>query len=269
MNISNIIKKEITTENYTFHITDSTYSYENTIIYRKIRIVGNIPDCIEIHINDTIKGNIRFICYDEECKLNFSVDTTQGSLLLFENILKYIHDEIPTVQYISFEDKTYIETDDIVRPIPLHYFSIAFNSLTWYEKHFGARMSAKHDLYREKVDWLLNSQHAKPFFIHFLQISCIQNDKIVSELEPYYNMSNTYGEFFRSIPTDKRCTLVGPWIGMFMRNYLQDVFSNSWVIFMNSFDKCNIGSLDTQKYYCPKGFINRYGLYSNIGSMDH
>jgi hypothetical protein len=72
---------------------------------------------------------------------------------MIKTLLEYVHKQLPTISEINFEDKSNIEcaTDiekekkskfikkgTIIYPIPLYYFSIAFNGETWYEKNFNA-----------------------------------------------------------------------------------------------------------------------------------
>ena len=58
-----------------------------------------------------------------------------------------------------------------------------------------------------------------------------KREEEMSVLYQYYKSSNTFYEFFRSIPIDDRCRLVGPWIEQFTKIILKDVFYNeNWII---------------------------------------
>ena len=166
-------------------------------------------------------------------------------------------------------------------PIPLYYFSIAFNGITWYEKHFNARIEdpEKHNLYREKVDELLYSGELKQktSFIEFLRVSRPTVIEIIHELESYYETSNTFNEFFQSIPSKDRIRLVHDWIKNFMMYHLKDVFSNKdWIIEVginenvineNVINEKKGGrktKRQTKKYYCPNVRINLNPKYNGL-----
>jgi hypothetical protein len=239
---------------YKFQIIDNTSISSEGIIYsRNFKIGGKHADCVNVSINYSenipISAYIPHAMYDEECTLNIPLERG-GSVIMIKTLLNYIHKQIPTITEVELEDRSNIECateNEIitkgsrfrkrgtnVTPIPLYYFSIAFNGKTWYEKYFDARLkdTNKYEVYREKVNQLLYSQELKTNtpFIRFLELA--QPPKQVADkLEKYYNESDTFGNFFQSIPISDRCNLVRDWIYKFMTYHLKDVFSNTdWII---------------------------------------
>jgi hypothetical protein len=207
---------------------------------------------------------------------------------MIKTLLHYIHQQIPTITEINFEDKSNIEcaTESEIQkkgsrfrkkgtnvyPIPLYYFSIAFNGETWYEKQFNARQkdTNKHAKYKEQINNLLHSDiKSNTSFLQFLEISKPPIE-IVDELEKYYNKSVTFGKFFQSMPKKDRCRLVRDWISIFMSYHLKDVFENTdWIIELpiTSNTGGDGGRKKTRKYYCPKGRVlhNHNKTYKDFG----
>lgn len=267
---------------YTFQIIDNTLSMREQIYCRNFKIGGNNSDCVNVSItynqNKPVSASIPHIVYDPDCSIDIPLDRGQGSVIMIQTLLHYIHQQIPTITEVNFEDKSNIECateyeiqkkGTNVYPIPLYYFSIAFNEETWYEKHFNARQKDKnkHAKYREQIDNLLHSKKLKSntSFLQFLEIS---NPPIemIEELEQYYNHSVTFGKFFQSMPKIDRCKLVRDWISIFMTYYLKDVFENTdWIIELPTTMKG--GRTKTRKYYCPKGRIlyNHNKTYKDFG----
>ena len=249
------IKTIINVEKYTFQITDNTLYAREQIYCRNFKIGGNNVDCVNVSIsynndNEPESASIPHIMYDEECSIDIPLDRGEGSITMIKSLFQYIHKQLPTITEIEFEDKSTIECaseDEIqkkgsrfrkkgtyVEPVPLYYFSIAFNGETWYEKHFNARQKdkIKHDKYKAKINDLLYSTQLKTntSFIQFLKIAKPPME-IIDELEKYFIASNTFGLFFQSIPKKDRCTLVRDWISTFMEFHLHNLFSNTgWII---------------------------------------
>lgn len=280
------IKTFINKGKYKFQITDNTLEARGQIYSRNFKVGGNYADCVNVSIsyknNNPDAASIPHIIYDPDCSIDNPLDHGQGSIIMIKTLLEYVHKQLPSISEINFEDKSNIEcsTEDDLRkgsrtrkrgthlyPISLYYFSIAFNGKTWYEKHFNARQkdNCKHNAYREKIGRLLDSKEFKSSisFIEFLQIAT-PAQSLVDELESYYNVSDTFGEFFQSIPKRERCRLVGGWISTFMEYHLKDVFDNkNWIIEVPLSMKG--GNRNTRKYYCPKGRIKHYKSYKNFG----
>lgn len=272
---------------YRFHIIDNTLDNEGRVYNRNFKIGGNYEDCVNVSIKydnegKAISAKIPTLMYDSECSLGTPLDRGEGSIIMIKTLLRYIHNELPGIKEFVFDDNSSIEcgTEEEQHrkrhrkrgthavPTSLYYFSLAFNGITWYEKHFNAYQEDKeiHKEYRKRVKELLKSSDIKPNFDEFLQIATPPKD-ILNELKILYEKSETYGEFFESIRKEDRCRLVRSWIVQFMEHYLKGVFNNkNWVIDVTKMDdkKENVYYGGTRKkgrmkkvYYCPKGRINR------------
>jgi hypothetical protein len=288
----------IETGKYKFIIRDNpSYSSEGVLYSRSFQIGGNYSDCVNVSIkydesNRPISAKIPTLVYDEECSLSAVLDRGQGTILMIKTLLKYIKDKIPEINEFVFEDKSNIEcaTDEekrqkrhrkrgtYARPLVLYYFSIAFNCVTWYEKHFNAYQqdSMIHGAYRARVKELLKDEKMKPSFNDFLRIAQPPM-KYLDELKILYERTGTYGEFFNSIPNEDRCRLVRDWISTFMEHYLNGVFKNTdWVIDVRKMDKGHDTCDGTRKrgggtrvkkrrYYLPMGRIRLAYNYKDMG----
>lgn len=270
---------------YKFNIEDNISRTQEGMIYsRNFKIGGNYNDCVNVSISYDKEGNpisakIPTLVYDEECSSSTPLDRGEGTIVMIKTLLRYIKTKIPNINEFVFEDKSNIEcgTEEekmrkryrkrgtYARPVVLYYFSIAFNGVTWYEKHFKAYQqdTKLHKEFRERVDNLLKEPKNKPSFNDFLRIAQPQMNYL-NELQDLYEKSITYSEFFNSIPKDDRCRLVREWIPTFMEYYLKGVFKNTdWVIDVRKMDeKDNAirkmgGNRITKKrkYYCPEGRI--------------
>ena len=275
---------------YKFQIIDNTLLARGQIYCRNFKIGGrgNNSDCVNVSItynqNQPVSACIPYVVYDPDCSIDIPLDRGQGSVIMIKTLLQYIHRQIPSIKEISFEDKSNIECateyeiqkkgsrvrkkGTHVYPIPLYYFSIAFNGETWYEKYFNARQKDrnKHDKYRAKIDNLLYSEELKTntSFLRFFEIAQPPVE-LIDELEHYYNKSGTFKDFFQSIPKSERCKLTRDWISTFMSYHLKDVFENTnWIIDIPIV--MNGGSRrKTRKYYCPSGRITHNKTYRDYG----
>jgi hypothetical protein len=295
--------EEISVGNNKFIIKDNIFYYDQHIISRNFSIGGTNTNCVNISITykdeQPIYANIPYLLHDPDCSVDKNLEKGKGTIIMIKTLLEYIHNKIPSITEFHFEDKSSIESathEEIQKkssrfmkkgtniiPIPLYYFSIAFNGITWYEKHFNARLkdSEKHRLYREKVEYLLYSTELKKNtpFIDFLQKAQPPVIDIIHELEPYYNESKTFGDFFQSIPSKHRIRLVRDWIKNFMMYHLQDVFSNKdWIIKVPITHYTNEsvisekkggknGKRKTKKYYCPNVKIDLNPPIVNVLSL--
>ena len=251
----------VTNGKYTFQIIDNTLSHMGQIYSRNFNIGGDQTDGVKVSIlynqNQPVAAVIPHIMYDADCSEDIPLDRGQGSVIMIQTLLQHIHNQLPTITEVRFEDKSSIECAPDIRPIPLYYFSIAFNGETWYETHFNATQKDKnkHDKYRATIKHLLYSEEVKTktSFIQFLEIAQPPIE-ITNELEQYYNMSVTFDDFFQKMPEQDRCRLVRDWIYRFMSHYLKDVMENAeWIIELPI--AMNVGQKHTRKYYCPRGRI--------------
>lgn len=273
---------------YKFQIVDTILFARGEIYCRNIKIGGiNYNDCVNVSIryndNQPVSAYIPHIQYDEECSIDVPLDRGSGSIIMIKAVLDYIHKNLPTIRFVSFEDMSTIDCANEteiqkkgkntkkgrnISPIPLSYFSIAFNGETWYEKNFNARQKDlnKHSMYRAKINDLLYSEKTKQELSFMTFIKHAQPPVvIIDELEKYYTNTSTLGDFFHSIPKTDRCRLVRDWIETFMNYHLSDVFDNkNWIIELSNEIKYNGGN-SRRKYYCPKGRISRNRTYKNLG----
>ena len=257
---------------YTFKIIDNTLSHVGQIYSRNFKIGGNQTDCINVSIlynqNQPIAAVIPHIMYDADCSMDPPpFDHSECSVIMIKTLLQHIHQQLPTITEVNFEDKSSIECAPDIRLIPLYYFSIAFNGETWYEKYFNATQKDKnkHDKYRATIKNLLYSEElkTKTSFIQFLEIAQPPVE-LTNELEQYYNKTVTFGDFFQKMPEQDRCRLVRDWIYRFMSHYLKDVIYNAeWIIELPI--AMNGGRQHTRKYYCPRGRIMHRIMYTDFG----
>ena len=276
---------EVTVGKYRFRIIENIVERDKRIYNRSFKIGGNYHDCVNVTIsydaqNKPILASIPTLLNDSECSLDAPLDRGEGSILIIKTLLHHIHSKIPSITQFKFEDYSKLECGteeeknrkrDRVRgthavPVPLYYFSIAFNGVTWYEKHFQAKQSNPevHKAYREKIYKVCYTPKAKMTFDEFISITTPTLEQI-DEIKPYYERASTYNQFFTSIPKERRCPLVRRWINTFMSHILEGAFQHTnWIIDITTMDNPHIelrgGGKKTRRqriksYYCPKGRI--------------
>lgn len=288
---------------YKFNIIDNSLkTTEGKIYSRNFKIGGNYSDCVNVSVSydkyhNPISAKIVTLIHDEECSLSTPLDNGEGTILMIKTLLRYIKTKIPEINEFLFEDKSNIEcgTEEekyqkrrrkrgtYAVPLVLYYFSIAFNCVTWYEKHFNAYQQdiSVHKAYRSCVKELLKEEKMKPLFDDFLRIAQPPM-KNLDELKEIYDRTATYGDFFNSIPKENRCRLVREWISTFMEYYLKDVFKNTgWVIDVRKIDEkheqCGGGTrkkggnraTKKNKYYCPIGRIRLSIEHRDTGAHNY
>ena len=275
------IKTKVKSGKYTFQITDNTLSLRDQIYSRNFKIGGKSSDCVNVSIsykdNIPVSASIPHLLYEPDCAIDTPLDRGHVSIIMIKTLLRHIHEQIPEIKRVNFEDKSNIEcATDIeiqkkgsrfrkvgtnVYPIPLYYFSIAFNGETWYEKHFRARQNHHHEKYKEKIHALLYLPETKTemSFHRFLEIAKPPIE-IAEELHSHYERASTFDQFFKHIPKIDRCRLVREWIYTFMEHFLKGVFSNTdWVIDLPILSSGGGGNTRKRRYYCPKGKVLRNG----------
>jgi hypothetical protein len=254
---------------YQFRIIDKTL--ESTIhgIYgRNFKIGGNFLECISVSIRyddeqNPISAFMNELIYDYKWEIQLD---QPGYIMLLKTLLNHVHTQLPTITEVKLEDRSMIDFAE-EREIPLKYFSVAFNGVTWYENYFHARLAnnREHSLYREKVQELLYSPELKTgiSFVNFLYLAQPQMGVDIVVLEKYYDKSTTFGDFFQSIPEPDRCNTVRSWIKKFMLHYLKEVFCDNekWII---SVPITADQEVSTGEYYCPSEqiihYTPRYGM---------
>lgn len=301
-------KEKIDVPPYKFNIIDNTNVEDGRITTRNFKIGATYVDCVNVSVsynkdNRPVSAKIPTLVYNEECSFKPKLlDRGEGTKVIIKTLLRYVHEQIPEISLFEFQDASTIEcgTDEEqyrkrhrkpgthAYPTVLYYFSLAFNGITWYEKHFHAYQKEGHEVYRAFVKEWLTTEEMKPDFAEFLA-KANPSDKLVAELRTYYNHAKTYGEFFTSIPTNDRCRLVRSWIYGFMKDEMRHVFSDdNWVIDVTKIDESPEWSLASIKqgglrrtlrkrsnkrsnkqkssYYCPKGHVNTLLVCHDMGA---
>jgi len=202
-------------------ILEKTLSYEG-IVYGRHFYAGGIKVYISY---DPVRA------YIPDIPENHIFDMGQDVVAEFIGVLNYVHEKIPTIREIQFDDLSKIYCEWQPYPADFCYFSIAFTGATWYEKYFNARQgdADKHRAYREKIQDILYSEKTKGEidFLQFLRTSR-PTVEIVDELERYYDNTKTFGEFFQALPKGYQYC---DWISNFIRHHLKGIFeTQNWII---------------------------------------
>jgi hypothetical protein len=267
---------------YTFKIIENKLQYNGNIFAHTFKIGGDYEDCVNLSYTykngKPISAKLPYLMYEPECTVGSELEKGVGSEVLIKTILRYAHNKINNVDIFYFDDMSHIDCKEknLLKspprkpqsPLKLAYFSIVYNSKTWYEKHFNAIMTdkVKYNKYREKISFLTDVSK-KVDFEQFLEISKPPIEQL-SILTKYYNTSKTYRDFFKSIPYKDRCELLLPWLHNFILYYLSDVYiDNGWEININTMDIKNGGTKSkrkTRKLYPSKYKIINYSKMHNI-----
>ena len=246
---------------YSFKIIENKMDYGGRIISHTFRIGGDYDNCITISykyntenkpISAKIPHKIPHALYEPECSIGAHLEKGPGTVLMLKTLLQYVYEKIPNIKTFEFDDMSHIDCipKDLskhpprpsLKPLSLSYLSIAYNSNTWYEEHFNAKMSDSiaYNKYRE-VLYFLKNPSAKVEFIEFLQIAQPPKEQY-TYLESIYKASRTYREFFNAIPKGNRCEILLPWLTQFLNYYLKGIFStDNWKIDVTEMNKVKGG----------------------------
>jgi hypothetical protein len=118
----------------------------------------------------------------------------------------------------------------------------------------------KYNQYKTRVNEFLHNKDKKPeqFIDFYRNISPIP-DYIRDELVNYYNTSNNFAEFFKSIPKSERCKLLRPWLERYMSSYFGKTFSNTgWII---PLQPTTLGGKKTRKHKNAKQITKSNSFY--------
>jgi hypothetical protein len=291
---------DISIGKYRFTILDNILEYEGRIFSRNFKIGSkNYSDCVNVSVsynssNQPTRAHIPTLVNHPFCANDNNLDKGEGTICMIKTLLRHIHEKIPEIITVSFDDFSKLEcgTEEELAvkldrvlgthayPVSLFYFSLAFNGITWYEKHFNAKLVDfdKYQRYREGVKTTLFNKESKMDFEQFLAIATPYPVEQIIELKEYYEKADTYHHFFSSIPQKRRCPLVRNWIHTFMAHILSDIFQHThWYIDINTMDTVPVttgGKRNTRKkgrkcdtYYCPNTRIYRYDSQSE-NSLD-
>ena len=224
---------------YSFVITENKFAFADKIISHSFKIGGTYDNCISISYTynnlTPISAKIVHVSYEPECTTENNLEKGGGTAIMLKTFLRYVYKKIPSVNIFTFEDMSHIDCAEKdlskspprnqIRPLSLAYLSIAYNSCTWYEKYFDAKMTDKerYTKYQNLMKFLTNPGD-KPDFITFLQIAQPPQNQI-EYLKKIYEEADTYRAFFNTIPFNDRCEILRPWLKTFIEYYLGDKYS--------------------------------------------
>jgi hypothetical protein len=258
----NIINTKIISGDTQFNISETTMKYGDTIFNKSFKLGGDYNNCMTISIQynngNPISAKIPYIEYEPECSIGSDLKKGSGTINMVKTLIRYVYKQTGIKSYI-FDDMAHIECSEdqkeqllpprkIKKPFKLSYLSIAYHDKTWYELNYNAEMvdENRYKRYREKIQFLTDSNMKVDFF-HFLEISQMSVE-LIDRIEKYYNNTNTYRDFFNSIPKRARCALLFPWLITFMSYYLEDTFNEKdWVINVDKLNKNKGGRRKTLK----------------------
>jgi hypothetical protein len=255
-----VIETTYEVEGYSFIIRDRVSRTREGVIYsRNFQLGGVYPDCVNVSIQydntgRPMKAKIPTVMYDPECSQGKPLERKGGTVLMIKTLLQHIHRLLPEITTFHFEDKSTIEcgTEAEIRakrhrkrgthavPVPLYYFSIAFNGMTWYEKYLNAiyKDPVSHETYRARVNQFQTEEKLSSFdsFLREAQPPM----SFIDELEPLYHASTTYKQFLNAIPMESRCRHARQWLIGWIAEKMKGVFSHTdWMIQM---DRMNHGA---------------------------
>lgn len=253
---------------YRFIITETIAKRDNIVIIHSFKIGGRYDNCITVSYTynglQPIHAKIAFIEYKPECSFDIDLERNGGTVIMLKALLKYVYNKIPAVNKFYLDDMSHIDciNEAKTKPLNLAYLSIAYNSCTWYEKHFGAVMSDEmlYSRYKAKLAFLTNPEY-KLDFVTFLQIAKPPPSQF-DYLQNIYENAKTYRDFFKSIPFNDKCEILQPWLNTFMEYYLNGAFqNNNWVIDVRSPKFNNIvGASRTRTRKQSKDYSSNYRI---------
>jgi hypothetical protein len=266
---------------YKFNVKKTIFKYDGRIISHTYKFGGNYEDCITISYkynqsNTPYSASIPHLLYEPECVIGQSLEKGGGTEQHIRSAILYCYKENPTVSRFEFDDMSHIDCveKDLskspprkpIEPVNLAFFSIAYHSKTWYESRFQAEMSnsEQYSAYKHRLAFL-ESPSEKGTFLSFLQIAQPPSEQI-ELLQPLYETTATYREFFEAIPKSIRCKVLYSWLSTFMKHFLKGVFSEKgWVIDARKLAQSKHGGTRKRIRYMPKSY--RLISYSPIHSL--
>jgi len=202
-----------------------------------INIGSTTKQCVQLnvptrHTKKTDAGLI-WVEADEECSLEQYIQKglARHMTLLGISLAREIN---PALKTISFKDTSSFPCalpNDTIQRVPMKAFHIAFHGATWYEYYFGAKLQRNHAQYEELKKDLYDPQ-SKPERYNFI------NNELQDALDPLYESSATWYEFFQKISDKygkKKCGVVYPWLTHAMSDIFKgNAYDNSnWYIDLN------------------------------------
>jgi hypothetical protein len=228
-NVSYVIKTKYAKFHVKFRITSNSDTNPPTEF--TVSIESTDKKCVQLTVPTLETGEtnakLLWVESDEKCSLERYIKKglAQHMVLLGLTIIRMINKNIRTV---SFEDTSsfqchvpnemsYLKTtrksrDENQIQVPMKPFHIAFHEATWYEYYFDAKLEKNHHKYCELKKNMYKSEMKPPTF-NFI------NEDLQRELEPLYNETTNWYEFFQAIAKKygiKKCAIVYPWISSAM-----------------------------------------------------
>jgi len=218
---------KIKTENYTFSLTISKNLGTHTI-----SIGGEKQGCVNVSVStpDSIAvqrgfhkiniATIPILEWNSECALDKSLLKGAGTIHMIKTILSEVKKRYPYVELFTLTDNSHVKCTN-GKEIPLLVLSLIEYKMSWYEKHFNARITDTnlHEKYTKGKE-MLNDPYIKIPFDNFRKsIEPYTNKGNIESLEKYYQ-SETYYDFFGNILKDKgkfdTCNHIVDWIDIFI-----------------------------------------------------
>jgi hypothetical protein len=252
---------------YTFTVKNDIMKYGDRIMSHIITIGGDYSKCGSVSYtykdNTPISAKLPHLLYEPECSIGSDLDKSGGTVQMIKALINYAYKKVPEIHLFQFDDMSKIDCVEkdlsqspprsLKKPIDLNYFSIAYHNMTWYELNFNAKMEDKeaYKKYRNSLGFLTSKEEKdKLKALDFLQsIQCPVEH--VEYLKEKYEKTETFRDFFKSIPRDDRCKYLQHWITSFMEKYLKKIFINEdWeidVLDMESKRNTKVGGKYTRK----------------------
>lgn len=274
-------------DKYIFKIKNEIMRYGDRIMSHTITIGGDYDKCVTVSYKyngiKPISASLPYLLYEPECTIGSDLERSGGTVQMIKKLLNYAYKKVPDIHIFEFDDMSKIECvgkdlslkppRKLREPIDLYYFSIAYYGMTWYELNFNAKMTdrSKYEKYRNSFEFLSNKgEKSKILALDFLQsIQCpIEH---VDYLKEKYEKTETFMDFFKSIPKSDRCKYLQHWISTFMEKYLKNIFTNKgWeidILDMDSKKPNTVGGRYTRKRSIRnriKYKINNEGKYHSL-----
>jgi len=201
-----------------FHlkITEHINRITNTIESYFIGLGSKNNKCVQISFpsrKSLIKdGTLAWVSAMDDCSLEKYIQKglAHHMVLLGLTIARNIN---PTLEKIVLDDMSAFKCDlpdNKSYKVDMKPFHIAFHGATWYEYYFDAKLENNDErkIYNRLKANLYNSNKKPPTFI-------FNNSELQKELEPLYQKSQTWAQFFELIGAKygkKKCGVVYPWL---------------------------------------------------------
>jgi hypothetical protein len=174
-------------------------------------------------------GRLVQIYYNVNCSLEGDfkrgIDTTN----ILHILCKYLRENYPYVEYLSFTDASYRTCDNGVT-IDLARLSYLRTGKTWYEKNYGAFLDDQYVNIFNRMEGALQKGKNTLSWDRFKQLIKGEFPLPESEMKTMYETSGSWQDFFGPL-SDKIgisafCIFMAPWINTFFTSITQTSFSS-------------------------------------------